>query len=209
MNRSPYLARRKELEITGRVWLRNAVSDAELHDLLCALPKATGPGLRIPATTSLYDAVTRLPALTELRATWPGMRPVRMVYFDKAGQNNWSLPWHQDRVIALRDRAELPGYKNWTRKQGDWHCEPPRDILDQMLFVRLHLDPNTAENGAMEIAPGSHRFGKLSADKVAATVAETGTEITLAEAGMCWYCRCFVCTGRAGAADSPSSRAAD
>jgi len=31
-----------------------------------------------------------------------------------------------------------------------------------MLFVRVHLDATDAQNGAMQIAPGSHRAGKVA-----------------------------------------------
>ncbi|MCA2011440.1 phytanoyl-CoA dioxygenase family protein [Cereibacter sphaeroides] len=44
-------------------------------------------------------------------------------------------------------------------KSGIWHCEPPESILDEMLFVRVHLADTDQTNGAMEIAVGSHAEG--------------------------------------------------
>lgn len=84
-----------------------------------------------------------------------------VVSFDKNEIANWGLPWHQDRVIAVAQKHDVPGFENWSEKRGQWHCEAPVGILNEMLFVRVRLDNQSAENGAMEIAPGSHRYGKL------------------------------------------------
>lgn len=93
----------------------------------------------------------------------PNAKPVRVVVFDKTPQQNWGVPWHQDRVIAVKARHDVPGYHNWSQKCGVWHCEAPSAVLGQMLFLRLHLDPTDAGNGAMEIALGSHRAGAVAA----------------------------------------------
>ena len=52
-----------------------------------------------------------------------------------------------------------------------------------MLFVRVHLDASTAENGAMEIAAGSHQEGLVSADKAKDVAGRYATELTIAEPG--------------------------
>src|SRR4051812_19472297 len=48
-------------------------------------------------------------------------RPVRAVYFDKTAAANWAVPWHQDRTIVVRDRAEVAGFGPWTIKGGLQH----------------------------------------------------------------------------------------
>jgi hypothetical protein len=45
-------------------------------------------------------------------------RPVRAILFDKSASANWSLTWHQDRVVAVRERMEVEGFGPWTRKHG-------------------------------------------------------------------------------------------
>lgn len=45
-------------------------------------------------------------------------RPVRAILFDKTASANWSLAWHQDRVVAGRERREVEGFGPWTRKHG-------------------------------------------------------------------------------------------
>jgi len=97
--------------------------------------------------------------------------PARIVAFNKTSGNNWAVPWHQDRIIAVADRHEIAGFTNWSRKGPAWHCEPPRAILDQMFFVRVHLDDNAAEDGTMRIALGSHRVGTIPGAEAKSTAA--------------------------------------
>lgn len=98
-----------------------------------------------------------------MRVFGDGLVPARVVAFNKSDGNNWGVPWHQDRVIAVAERHNAPGFGNWSRKAGTWHCEPPEEILEQMYFVRVHLDDSDAADGAMRIALGSHRLGIVPA----------------------------------------------
>jgi ectoine hydroxylase-related dioxygenase (phytanoyl-CoA dioxygenase family) len=111
----------------------------------------------------------------------PGACPVRIISFNKTENANWTLPWHQDRVIALRKRVEMPGFTNWTNKAGTWHAEPPIELLDRMIFARVHLDPANAENGCLQLALGAHTRGKIAAEDAevvanAASIEECVTE---------------------------------
>lgn len=141
----------------GERWLRGALAEADLS-ALDALSGADGrPGARVSTLGQALAPVTA--ALSHLMR---GARPVRCVAFAKDDGVNWELRWHQDRVISVADRHDAPGFANWTRKAGRWHCEPPIAVLERMLFVRVHLDACNAENGAMEIASGSHAEGRVS-----------------------------------------------
>ena len=173
----------EQFERDGRVWLRNAIPANELENLQELSCLGNRPGARVGHTDPLYRAIEAASFSNEIRTAWPKMRPVRLVSFDKGEQANWGIPWHQDRVIVVKDRVELPGFSNWSQKSGAWHCEPPVGLLESMLFVRVHLDENTAENGAMEIALGSHREGKVLAGSAASTAVNYETELTAAEPG--------------------------
>jgi ectoine hydroxylase-related dioxygenase (phytanoyl-CoA dioxygenase family) len=86
---------------------------------------------------------------------------VRALLFDKTPEANWKVTWHQDRTIAVRERKEVPGFGPWTDKDGIPHVQPPAEILDTMLAVRVHLDDCSEANGALKVLPGSHTFGKV------------------------------------------------
>jgi len=113
-------------------------------------------------------------------------RPVRAILFDKTASANWSLAWHQDRVIAVRERIEVAGFGPWTRKGGVQHVAPPFGILAGMITLRLHLDAVAETNAPLMIAPGSHRFGRIAERDVAQVVERCGIAACLAEAGDAW-----------------------
>lgn len=89
----------------------------------------------------------------------------RAILFDK-GEVNWSLPWHQDTVIAVQRRVEAKGYAPWSVKDGIPHVRPPREVLEAMLTVRLHVDDADERNGALKILPGTHTEGVLDAERI-------------------------------------------
>jgi ectoine hydroxylase-related dioxygenase (phytanoyl-CoA dioxygenase family) len=55
------------------------------------------------------------------------------------------------------------GFTGWSVKEGVPHVNPPRDILEHSLTLRVHLDPCPEDNGALRVLPGSHTHGHLSA----------------------------------------------
>jgi hypothetical protein len=114
------------------------------------------------------------------------MQPVRAVLFDKSPLTNWRLAWHQDRVIVVKERLPVDGFGPWTRKQGALHVAPPFAILSRMLTLRVHLDAVPSTNAPLLIAPGSHRFGRVSEQDVPEVVARCGAVACEADAGDVW-----------------------
>jgi hypothetical protein len=112
--------------------------------------------------------------------------PIRALFFDKSPQRNWSLGWHQDRVVALDQRRDVPGYTNWTLKDGIPHAEPPFPLLEQSLTLRLHLDPVAATNAPLLIALGTHRLGRIGSCQAARLAEAHSTFPCLADAGDVW-----------------------
>ncbi len=96
------------------------------------------------------------------------LRPVRAIYFNKSAGANWLVPWHQDLTIAVKEQRDVAGFGPWSVKEGIPHVQPPVELLEQMLTIRLHLDDADETNGALKVISGSHRSGRLSADAIAA-----------------------------------------
>lgn len=125
------------------------------------------------------------PALVALAQQFlsPAARPVKALLFDKGRRSNWLVPWHQDVMIAVRQRIDVPGYGPWSEKNGVMHVQPPVEVLQRMVALRLHLDPATAAAGALRVVPGSHRFGKLPPRKLEHVRASHGERICEAQTG--------------------------
>ena len=146
---------------------------ARVEELIAALPANLGDGARgglrnvfdIPAVTEL----ARDPVIRDAAEALLGSEcfAARAILFDKTPAANWKVAWHQDLTIAVADRRDVPGFGPWSVKAGVIHVQPPREILERMVAVRVHLDPCGVENGPVRVLAGSHRNGKLGADAVA------------------------------------------
>ena len=99
---------------------------------------------------------------------------VRALYFDKPSHRSWSLPFHKDMTIAVRDNS-IPStaFSKPTTKADVPHVEAPTPLLQQMLTLRIHLDNVTADNGPLQVIAGSHHNGKQSAGYIDPPVAIT------------------------------------
>lgn len=113
-------------------------------------------------------------------------RPVRAILFDKSATANWALGRHQDRVIAVRSRAHVPGFGPWSVKRGVHHVAPPWPVLAAMRTLRIHLDAVTPDNAPLLVVPGSHRLGIVPEPEIMDAVERSGSRPCLAAAGDVW-----------------------
>ena len=138
------------------------------RELLDVLGSESGAGRRGLLALPAVDGLARSQKLLDLVRPHVAHEPfpVRSIYFDKSPEANWLVSWHQDLTLALRSRAEVPGFGPWSVKDGVPHVQPPVGLLEQMLTVRLHLDDADESNGALRVLPGSHRLGRLSSGQI-------------------------------------------
>ncbi|MEZ6127440.1 MAG: phytanoyl-CoA dioxygenase family protein [Planctomycetaceae bacterium] len=123
--------------------------------------------------------LVRLPAISELVRQVLGRHPfmVRATLFDKTPGANWGVFWHQDLSIAVRERHEVAGFAAWTRKAGVQCVQPPMELMQRILAVRLHLDDCRASNGALRVLPGTHQCARLTTSDVEATQQTTSEAV--------------------------------
>ena len=115
----------------------------------------------------------------------PGLVAVKATLFDKTPESNWRVQWHQDRMIAVKERVDAEGFGAWTVKNGVPHVEPPARVLEEMVAVRVHLDASGPDNGPLRVIPGSHKRGKLPDEEIQ-KLAMSGpiAELTLPQGAM-------------------------
>ena len=94
-------------------------------------------------------------------------RPVRAILFDKTPQANWYVTWHQDLTIPVKKKADTDGFTSWSVKEDIVHVQPPAEVLEHMVSLRLHLDDCGAGNGPIKFLAGSHREGILDVPQIA------------------------------------------
>jgi ectoine hydroxylase-related dioxygenase (phytanoyl-CoA dioxygenase family) len=46
------------------------------------------------------------------------------------------------------------------------HVQPPVEILERMITIRLHLDDCNEDNGALRVLPGTHCLGRLTSEQI-------------------------------------------
>ena len=135
--------------------------------------ESSDAGVRQAAGT-VYAARNVIDVVPDIRGAWQndllvefvqrrlGERAglVRVLYFDKPPEQSWALPWHKDLLIAVDSLRETAGYSAPRLRAGVPHTEPPLEVLESMLTLRIHLDEVTPENGPLQVASGTHRTGK-------------------------------------------------
>lgn len=142
----------EHVEHEGAVERRGSVH--AVRNLLEAVPEVRDLA-RMPSVRALVEPVLG-----------PECFVVRGILFDKTPAANWKVAWHQDLTIAVREPRDAPGFGPWSEKAGIPHVQPPVEVLERMLTVRVHLDPCGPDNGPVQVLPGSHAQGRLSVETI-------------------------------------------
>ncbi|MEN1680301.1 MAG: phytanoyl-CoA dioxygenase family protein [Planctomycetota bacterium] len=187
----------RDFSAMGYFVARRAVSEVECSALEAALDPvlteqsssgaiASAHGIR--NLLSLSPSIRSFASqglLLELASSALGLtaRPVKAIYFDKLPEANWGVPWHQDLTIAVRRRADVPGFGTWTTKAGVLHVQPPASVLESVVTLRVHLDDCPAANGALRVVPGNHQYGRLDAVQSVALRKQQGEAVCEARKG--------------------------
>lgn len=169
----------ESLERDGYVVVTDALSSELVDELVAAVDNAPdAPGIHrngspyairnlfevVPAARTVLEAT----ALGELMIAGLGREAacVRALFLDRAPRPGWSVPWHQEATIALKERVEVTGFGPWTMKDGVQHVMAPPGTLSTMLTVRVHLDDCGVDEEGLDVIPTSHQYGRLPADSI-------------------------------------------
>lgn len=135
-----------------------------------------------------YSAVDDLIASQELRdkaGNYLNGEPrfVRAIVFNKTRVNNWLVSWHQDKTVSVSKRFADPAWGPWSTKDEVLHVQPPLEVLNQMVTIRIHLDDSNSQNGCLSVMPKSHRIGLLNQSQISEYTKCNQSVLCEAEAG--------------------------
>ncbi len=179
------------VERDGVAVVERVIQDDVLRSLIAALEEASDTSITRRGSVFARRNVLAIPDVRTFAegegrvlvepVLGPGALPVRGLLFDKTRDANWTVPWHQDRSIAVRERFDVTGFGPWSIKAGVTHVQPPVDVLRDMLTLRLHLDDCGEGSGPLRVVRGSHeRILDMSEVDQAVDSGEMLTCITLA-----------------------------
>jgi len=99
-----------------------------------------------------------------LKSFFPDPVCVRSIYFDKPPKANWVVGWHQDLTMNLDVAPRGEGWLNIRTVKNRIVAQPPLQLLEAMVTIRIHLDKTDGTNGALRVVPGSHLKGVFRTD---------------------------------------------
>lgn len=164
---------RQEITEEGFAIVEGIYSDAEIKDIFRVIDSTDTSGDTFRKSAGLF-AIRQF--LKEVPETLPliftnklknllseifgeGYFPVKSIYFDKPGESNWFVAYHQDLTISVKEKIETTGFGPWTVKQGQFAVQPPLDYLEDIFTLRIHLDETNEDNGALKVIANSHAKG--------------------------------------------------
>ena len=104
-------------------------------------------------------------------------RAIQCNYFVKDQESNWSVTLHRDLSIPVKSKISSPDWFAWSEKQGVMYAQPPWYVLQSLVVVRVHLEDNTSDNGALELVTGSHENLEKQGKRKCFTVSKNGVLI--------------------------------
>jgi ectoine hydroxylase-related dioxygenase (phytanoyl-CoA dioxygenase family) len=181
---NPLVNLKFDIDRDGFAILPNCLDQDTVERLRADLPETRGPDRKILALSSVR-ALASSRSVREIveKILGPECFTVRGIFFDKTRQSNWKVVWHQDVTIAVREQRPANGFGTWTTKGGIWHVQPPPQIMEGMLAIRLHLDESDRDNGPLRVLAGTHRNCRLSAVEIAAFAKNDCVTCTVPEGG--------------------------
>ena len=154
--------------VSGFALVPHALPSDECEEFAAwARPPTSGVGTRCLRSQAWCASLAlRLRENVEIAKLIPADHvAVQCTYFEKSTDQNWLVPLHQDLSIPVAERVPDQQLRGWSEKEGSTFVQAPLEILEQLVAVRLHLDPCGIADGPLRVVPGSHKLGVLSPEQ--------------------------------------------
>lgn len=161
---------KEELLINGFTTINNIYSPDEIVQILTVISQTDTSKDTFRKSSELFairQFLKEIPATTDLifndklksligQLFGQDFFVTKSIYFDKPVNSNWFVSYHQDLTISVDKKIELDGFGPWTVKQNQFAVQPPLNILENIVTIRIHLDDTDENNGALRVIPKSH-----------------------------------------------------
>jgi hypothetical protein len=140
-----------------------------------------------PWCESLASQLKRRPSLATFVPA--GFVAVQCSLFEKSLSRNWLVAVHQDLSIPVASFVDHPLLKGWSEKEGGLHVQPPTELLQQLVAVRVQIDHCAATDGPLRVVPGSHLRGRIDPEAAAVARRNEGEVSCRGPRGSAWIMR--------------------
>lgn len=155
----------KQFTTAGFVVLEQLPSPIELQQIenvLATTPLSNAGSRELLNETWCQTLANQLKTNQRLVSLLPNPTiAIQCTLFKKLIEKNWLVPLHQDLSISLKKKLDKQGYTGWSAKQQMLFVQPPAEILEQLVAVRLHIDDCFAEHGPLKVVTGTHQQGRI------------------------------------------------
>ncbi len=176
-----------EFDRQGFTIVKSVLSSAQIENTIAHLDSipldtaGTRNLLDFTWCVELVDVLRLHPTIAELLPS--NNVAVQCTLFDKTVAKNWLVPLHQDLSIPVRERCEHIHLSGWSHKEGILYVQPPIEVLESLVAIRIHIDDCNRDNGALRVVPGSHDRGRISSSDIASIKTANGEELCTVKQG--------------------------
>ena len=173
----PLAAPSQTFDDAGFEVLAALLGEEDLAGIAARLARRSGVGERnLLDEAWCADLARRLRADPRVAHALPRTHAaVQCTSFEKSVERNWRVPVHQDLAIPVAARIEHPALGGWSNKGGTWFVQPPAEVLESLVALRLHVDDCGVDDGPLHVVAGSHRQGRIDEARAIALRNECGT----------------------------------
>jgi ectoine hydroxylase-related dioxygenase (phytanoyl-CoA dioxygenase family) len=104
---------------------------------------------------------------------------VPCTFFAKSSETNWSVAFHRDLSVPVKARVDAKDCKGWSMKEGVLYVQPPMDVLEELVAVRIHLDDCGSQSGPLRVIPGSHIAGLRQLSEARECIGSAGSAVVM------------------------------
>jgi len=135
-----------------------------LEGLRSAAPVRTRAGARHLLGVRMVQDLAADPRMLKIAREFVGLGavPFRATLFEKSPSANWSVVWHQDTALPLRERFEDTTWGPWSSKAGVLYAHAPAWALERVVALRVSLDDSLSNSGPLRVLPNTHVSGVLA-----------------------------------------------